>query len=39
VALGMCLESYLFRRSDPVWFSLLVAVFGLRFLARRGLTR
>jgi O-antigen ligase len=39
IALGMCVESYLFRRSDPVWFSLLMAVFGLRFLAARGLAR
>ncbi len=37
IALGMCLESYLFRRADPVWFSLLVAVLGLRFLGARGL--
>jgi O-antigen ligase len=33
VALAMCLESYLFRRADPVWFALLLAVFGLRFSA------
>ena len=33
VSLGMCLETYYFRRADPVWFSLLVAVFGLRFTA------
>lgn len=28
-----CLESFFFRRSDPVWFALLIAVFGLRLLA------
>ncbi|MGL5138714.1 MAG: O-antigen ligase family protein [Beijerinckiaceae bacterium] len=33
VALGMCLETYFFRRADPVWFSFLIAVFGLRFSA------
>lgn len=33
LSLGMCLESYYFRRADPVWFTLLVAVFGLRFTA------
>ncbi len=33
IALAMCLESYLFRRADPVWFALLLAVFGLRFSA------
>jgi O-antigen ligase len=33
ILLGMCLESYFFRRADPVWFSLLLAVFGLRLLA------
>jgi O-antigen ligase len=31
ISLGMCLETYYFRRADPVWFSLLIAVFGLRF--------
>jgi O-antigen ligase len=34
--LNLCLESYFFRRSDPVWFSLLIAVLGLRFLAGGG---
>ncbi|QCI68143.1 O-antigen ligase family protein [Phreatobacter stygius] len=29
-----CMESFLFSRTDPVWFSLLVAVFGLRMTAR-----
>jgi O-antigen ligase len=33
ISLNMCLESYFFRRSDPVWFSLLIAVIGLHFLA------
>jgi len=33
LSLGMCLESYYFRRADPVWFTLLLAVFGLRFTA------
>jgi O-antigen ligase len=33
ISLGMCLETYYFRRADPVWFSLLIAVFGLRFTA------
>jgi O-antigen ligase len=39
VSLGMCLESYFFRRSDPVWFSLLIAVLGLRLLAGSGLKK
>jgi O-antigen ligase len=33
LSLGMCLESYYFRRADPVWFTLLLAVIGLRFTA------
>ncbi|MGL4240100.1 MAG: O-antigen ligase family protein, partial [Beijerinckiaceae bacterium] len=33
VSLGQCLEVYYFRRADPVWFALLIAVFGLRFTA------
>jgi O-antigen ligase len=33
VSLDMCLETYYFRRSDPVWFALLLAVLGLRFSA------
>jgi O-antigen ligase len=33
VSLGMCLEVYYFRRADPVWFALLIAVLGLRFTA------
>jgi O-antigen ligase len=32
-SLGMCLETFYFRRADPVWFTLLVAVLGLRFTA------
>lgn len=33
ISLGMCLETYYFRRADPIWFTLLLAVFGLRFTA------
>jgi O-antigen ligase len=29
-----CLESFFFRRADPVWFAMLVAVLGLRLLSR-----
>lgn len=29
-----CMESFLFARTDPVWFTLLVAIFGLRMTAR-----
>lgn len=29
-----CLESFFFRRADPVWFALLVAVIGLRLTSR-----
>ena len=29
-----CLESFFFRRADPVWFALLVSVIGLRLTAR-----
>jgi O-antigen ligase len=28
-----CLESVLLDRANPIWFSLLLAIFGLRFLA------
>jgi O-antigen ligase len=28
------LESFFFDRTDPLWFTFLVAVFGLHFLAR-----
>lgn len=33
ISLGQCLEVYYFRRADPVWFALLLAVLGLRFTA------
>jgi O-antigen ligase len=33
ISLDMCLEVYYFRRADPVWFTLLIAVIGLRFTA------
>jgi O-antigen ligase len=33
ISLNMCLEVYYFRRADPVWFLLLLAVIGLRFIA------
>jgi len=29
-----CLESFFFRRADPVWFALLVSVIGLRLTAK-----
>ena len=32
-SLNACLESFFFRRADPVWFCMLLAVFGLRLLA------
>lgn len=32
------LESFYFRRVDPVWLCLLVAIFGLRRLVRRSLS-
>ena len=32
-ALGANLESFFFRRADPVWFSMLVAIVGLRLTA------
>jgi O-antigen ligase len=32
-SLCMCLEVFYFRRADPIWFALLVAVFGLRMAA------
>lgn len=32
-SLNACLESFFFRRSDPVWFCMLLAVIGLRLLA------
>jgi O-antigen ligase len=39
ISLGQCLEVYYFRRADPVWFALLVAVFGLRFTAALRIDR
>ncbi len=39
ISLGMCLEVYYFRRADPVWFSLLVGVLGLRFTAAHRIAR
>lgn len=33
ISLGMCLEVFYFRRADPIWFALLLAVFGLRMAA------
>jgi O-antigen ligase len=32
-ALGASLESFFFRRADPVWFCMLIAVVGLRLTA------
>lgn len=32
-ALGACLESFFFRRADPVWFCMLISVIGLRLTA------
>ncbi len=32
-AMGANLESFFFRRADPVWFCMLLAVIGLRFTA------
>lgn len=32
-ALGANLESFFFRRSDPVWFCMLIAIVGLRLTA------
>lgn len=29
-----CLESFFFRRADPVWFALLVSVLGLRLVSK-----
>ncbi len=34
-ALGASLESFFFRRSDPVWFLMLIAIAGLRVTAHR----
>ena len=42
-AMGANLESFFFKRADPVWFCMLLAVIGLRFTAhmtnRQKLTR
>ncbi len=32
-AFGACLESFFFRRADPVWFCMLIAIIGLRLTA------
>jgi len=32
-ALGACLESFFFRRADPVWFCMVIAIIGLRLTA------
>lgn len=34
-----CLESFFFRRSDPVWFAMLLAVLGLRLISRYPVAR
>ena len=31
--LDACLESFFLRRADPVWFCMILAIFGLRLLA------
>ena len=36
-ALGASLESFFFRRADPVWFCMLIAVVGLRLTAHMTL--
>ena len=33
-ALNACLESFFFRRSDPVWLMFVMAAIGLRLTAR-----
>ncbi len=33
ISLCMCLEVFYFRRSDPIWFALVLAVAGLRLAA------
>jgi O-antigen ligase len=33
-AYSACLESFFFRRADPVWFALLIAVIGLRLTSK-----
>lgn len=34
-----CMEAFLFIRANPMWFALLVAVFGLRMMARFRVTK
>jgi O-antigen ligase len=34
-----CLESFFFRRADPVWFSMLLAILGLRLIANWRVSR
>lgn len=34
-----CLESFFFRRADPVWFSMLLAVLGLRLISVYRVTK
>ncbi len=34
-----CLESFFFRRADPVWFTLILAVMGLRLISLWRVTR
>jgi O-antigen ligase len=36
-ALNACLESFFFRRADPVWLMFVLGVFGLRLTARFAL--
>ena len=34
-AMGACLESFFLRRADPVWFTMVLALFGLQIAYRR----
>jgi O-antigen ligase len=34
-----CLESFFFRRADPVWFAMLLAILGLRLIANWRVAR
>jgi O-antigen ligase len=34
-----CLESFFFRRADPVWFTLILAVLGMRLISLWRVTR
>ncbi len=38
-AMGANLESFFFRRADPVWFCMLIAIIGLRFTAHMTKTQ